>query len=58
MDLVFILVPLALMFGVVAVVAFIWAVKNGQMDDLETPRFRAIFDDVELTETNAEKRQE
>lgn len=58
MDLVFILVPLALIFGLVAVVAFIWAVKNGQMDDLETPSYRALFDDVEFDERKARKTEE
>ena len=28
-------------------IAFIWAVRGGQMDDLETPGQRVLFDDDE-----------
>ncbi len=36
---------------------FIWAVKNGQFDDNETPPYRILFDDdkPEENETNNEK---
>jgi cbb3-type cytochrome oxidase maturation protein len=27
--------------------AFIWSVKNGQLDDLETPAYRILLDDKE-----------
>jgi len=30
-----------------AVWAFIWAVRKGQFDDLETPAVRVLFDDEE-----------
>jgi cbb3-type cytochrome oxidase maturation protein len=28
--------------------AFLWAVRNGQYDDLETPAARILFDDAEI----------
>jgi cbb3-type cytochrome oxidase maturation protein len=45
MDLVFFLLPLSLALATVAVIAFIWATKSGQFDDLETPAQRVLFDD-------------
>jgi cbb3-type cytochrome oxidase maturation protein len=41
----FIALPAALLLGLSAVLAFIWSVRSGQLDDLETPPFRALFDD-------------
>lgn len=45
METVFVLLPLALLIAAVAVVAFIWAARSGQFDDLETPAVRMLFDD-------------
>jgi cbb3-type cytochrome oxidase maturation protein len=39
------LVPLALALGAVGLAAFLWALKNGQFDDLEGAGWRAISDD-------------
>jgi len=41
----FVLVPLALMFIVVAIKVFFWAVNSGQYDDLDTEAHRILFDD-------------
>lgn len=45
MSVMYIVLPLALIFAGVFVVAFIWAVRHGQLDDLETPAARMLFDD-------------
>ena len=45
MSAVYIALPVALLLAVVGVIAFIWAAKSGQMDDLETPGQRVLFDD-------------
>ena len=45
MTVLFVLVPLALICGVGAVLAFVWAVRSGQLDDLETPALRVVGDD-------------
>ncbi len=45
MSAVYIALPIALLLAVAGVVAFIWAAKSGQMDDLETPGQRVLFDD-------------
>lgn len=45
MTVLFVLVPLAVLLAAVALGAFFWAVHRGQFDDLDTPRYRALFDD-------------
>ena len=45
MDLVFLLLPASLILAAIAVCGFIWCVRSGQMDDLETPAHRMLFDD-------------
>ena len=45
MSVVFVLLPLALLFVAVALAWFIWAVRSGQFEDLETPAVRILFDD-------------
>lgn len=47
MNSVFLLIPLALMLLAVAVAAFVWAVRAGQFDDLETPATRILYDEDE-----------
>ena len=45
MSVVYIALPVALLLAIAGVVAFIWAMRSGQMDDLETPGQRVLFDD-------------
>ncbi|MCC6133489.1 MAG: cbb3-type cytochrome oxidase assembly protein CcoS [Acidobacteria bacterium] len=45
METVFVLLPLALLIAGIALALFIWAVRSGQFDDLETPAVRILFDD-------------
>lgn len=45
MDILYLLIPLAVVIMIVAAGAFIWAVKNGQYDDLEGPAHRILMDD-------------
>lgn len=46
MNMVVVLVLLSLVLGVVAVVAFFWAVNSKQFDDLDSPAY-SILDDAE-----------
>ena len=46
MSIIYIVLPLALLIVAVAVVAFIWSARSGQMDDLETPAVRMLHDDT------------
>ncbi|MCC7051798.1 MAG: cbb3-type cytochrome oxidase assembly protein CcoS [Gemmatimonadaceae bacterium] len=45
MSILYLVVPLALVIVAVSVGGYLWAVKDGQMDDLETPGIRVIRDD-------------
>ncbi|GIW76342.1 MAG: hypothetical protein KatS3mg104_1405 [Phycisphaerae bacterium] len=44
MEILFIVLPLALLLAGGALTAFFWAVHRGQLDDLDTPAYRVIFD--------------
>lgn len=45
MQVVFFLLPLALLIAVGFLLAYIWAVKNGQFKDTSTPAYRVLLDD-------------
>lgn len=45
MSILLLLVPLSLMLLAAAVWAFIWAVRKGQFDDLDTPALDILVDD-------------
>ena len=47
MIVLYLLVPLALVLAGAAVLAFRWAVRDGQFDDVETPALRILLDDAE-----------
>ncbi|MEN0110623.1 MAG: cbb3-type cytochrome oxidase assembly protein CcoS [Planctomycetota bacterium] len=46
MSVVFVMAPVALLLAGIAVLAFVWAARDGQMDDVDTPPHRALFDDT------------
>lgn len=45
MSVLFIAVPIALLLASAAVAAFLWAVRGGQLDDLDTPPLRMLAED-------------
>ena len=45
MSVMFILLPLALVFAAAALGVFIWAALSGQYDDVHTPAVRILYDD-------------
>ena len=45
MSVLFVAVPVALAIALFAVIAFVFQVRSGQYDDLETPAIRILFDD-------------
>jgi cbb3-type cytochrome oxidase maturation protein len=57
MSVLYIAIPVALVIALVAVIAFVLQVRNGQYDDLETPAHRMLFDDVDQAD-EPEKRSE
>jgi cbb3-type cytochrome oxidase maturation protein len=48
MSVLFIALPVALVLGGIAVLAFVRAVRSGQFEDLDTPAVRVIFDDADV----------
>ena len=47
MDQLVILIPIAILLGLVGLGAFLWSLKAGQYDDLEGAANRILFDDDE-----------
>jgi cbb3-type cytochrome oxidase maturation protein len=39
------LIPIALGFGLLALIVFLWSLKNGQYDDLDGAAARILIDD-------------
>jgi cbb3-type cytochrome oxidase maturation protein len=44
-SVIYLVLPLALLIATAAVVAFVWAVRHGQLDDLDTPPLRMLHDE-------------
>ena len=45
MDILFLLIPLAVVLAFLIGIAFMWCVKSGQFDDLDGPAYRILADD-------------
>ncbi|MCB1561547.1 MAG: cbb3-type cytochrome oxidase assembly protein CcoS [Xanthomonadales bacterium] len=45
MNILLVLVPISLVLLGVAIVTFVWAVRSGQFDDLDTPSIDILADD-------------
>ena len=45
MEIVFVLLPLALILVGIAAALFIWAIRSGQYDDIETEAAKVLLDD-------------
>jgi len=45
MNILYLLIPLALVLLGIAIWAFMWAVRSGQFEDLEGPAHRILMDD-------------
>lgn len=55
MSVLFIALPVALLIAGAFVGGFIYAVKTGQFDDLDTPPMRMLFDDMEVKKESKQK---
>lgn len=45
MNILLYLVPIALLLGLLGLIAFFWAMKNGQFDDLDGAPYRMLQDE-------------
>lgn len=50
MEILYLLIPLALVLVALIIVALLWAIRSGQFDDLEGPAHRILMDDDESPE--------
>jgi cbb3-type cytochrome oxidase maturation protein len=58
MEVIYLLIPVALIFIVLAVKFFFWAVKDGQFEDMEGPGHSILFDDdAEYTSQDIKDKQ-
>ncbi len=44
MSILFVILPITLLLSLAAVLAFAWATRGGQFDDLRTPAVRALHE--------------
>lgn len=47
MSLIYLILPIALLVAGLALAAFLWALRTGQYDDLDTPAQRPLLGDDE-----------
>ncbi|WP_404399204.1 cbb3-type cytochrome oxidase assembly protein CcoS [Idiomarina seosinensis] len=47
MNVIYVLIPVAILFVVIAVLVFFWAVKSNQFEDIEREGMRILLDDDE-----------
>ena len=45
MNILLFLVPIALMLGLMGLIAFVWSLRAGQYEDLDGAASRVLFDD-------------
>ncbi len=45
MEMLYIMIPAAILLGLGGLVALIWSIKNGQFEDMEGPKYRIFFED-------------
>lgn len=57
MDILYLLIPLSLVFVALIAVVFLWAVKSGQFEDMEGPAHRILLDDDSIDAPPAEPRR-
>jgi cbb3-type cytochrome oxidase maturation protein len=58
MESLYLLIPIAIIFVVIAVVIFLWAVKSDQFEDLERQGSNILFDEQEIsTDKDKDKEQ-
>lgn len=55
MSIIYVLIPVAMIFTIIAVALFIWAARRGQFDDLDRHGRSVLYDDARpQTKTPAE----
>lgn len=55
MEVIYVLIPMALVIIALIVWVFFWSVRSGQFDDLEGPAHRIIMDDDDTRYVNSDR---
>lgn len=58
MNIFYLLIGVSLLAALIFLGAFIWAVRDGQFDDNETPAIRILFDDDDSVNEEGEEKKE
>jgi len=58
MSVMFILIGCSLLLAIIFLLAFIWSVKSGQLDDDYTPSVRILFDDFDESKNTDPKKHD
>lgn len=58
MDSLLMLIPVALLLGLVGLVAFLWALRSGQFDDLDGAASRILFEEDDMAHAREPKAAE
>ncbi|RUO55731.1 MULTISPECIES: cbb3-type cytochrome oxidase assembly protein CcoS [Pseudidiomarina] len=58
MDSLYILIPIAILFVIIAVVIFFWAVRSDQFEDLERQGMNVLLDDDDPKTTTKPRQQD
>ena len=54
MEIIYLLIPISLVLLGLIVWIFLWAVRDGQYDDLEGPAYRILMDEDKVVEREVE----
>ena len=58
MDIIYLLLPIALILVGIIIWIFMWAVKSDQFEDLEGPAHRIIMEDDDKVDNNRDDKSE
>lgn len=58
MEVLYLLIPIAILLVLIIVVVFLWAIRSGQFDDLEGPAHQILMDDDDPLEPHQNQSHE
>ncbi len=58
MEIIYLLLPIALILVAIIIWVFMWAVKTDQFEDLEGPAHRIIMEDDDRVDNNKDEKKE
>lgn len=55
MEITFMIILGAVYLGLVGLIFLVWAIKTGQFEDMEGPKYRILFDDDDRIKVRSQK---